>query len=208
MKRLLARFLSFLSGRAPKEAPKPTDQTPVPEMALPQISGAMTIDEFWEIIGVVHEVSGGDLDIKEAALRKALESLSAENVVAFATHFDTCEAQAYRWDLWAAAYIIHGGCSDDSFQDFRASLICQGRDRFERVMKNPECLADAEFEGVAEKLDYEGFQYVPTAVYEEKTGESLPPSSVTHPADPAGEEWEEDGLAEKFPKLWKKFDQS
>ena len=205
MKRLLAKLMSLFSAGGHTAASKPPDQAPVPDIALPKIDGAMTIDQFWEIIGIVHEASGGDFDIKEAALRKALESLSTENVIAFATHFDTCEAQAYRWDLWGAAYIVHGGCSDDSFQDFRASLICQGRDRFERVLKNPECLADAEFEGIAEKLDYEGFQYVPAAVYEEKTGENLPPSSVSQPADPAGEEWEEDGLAEKFPKLWAKF---
>lgn len=34
----------------------------------------------------------------------------------------------YRRDLWAAAYIIGGGCSDDSFIDFRAGLIAQGHE--------------------------------------------------------------------------------
>lgn len=205
MKRLFAKLKSFFSAGGHAAAAKPPDQAPVPDMALPEINGAMIVDQFWEIVGVVDEASGGDFNIKEAGLRKALESLSAENVIVFATHFDTCEAQAYRWDLWAAAYIVHGGCSDDSFQDFRASLICQGRDRFERVLEDPECLADAEFGGIAEKLDYEGFQYVPAAVYEEKTGENLPPSLVSHPANPTGEDWEEDDLAEMFPKLWAKF---
>ena len=37
-------------------------------------------------------------------------------------------AVLYRWDMWAAAYLIGGGCSDDGFIDFRAGLIAQGLD--------------------------------------------------------------------------------
>ena len=53
------------------------------------------------------------------------------------TEFDGAEAfdrlwqerrvKAYRWDLWAAAYEINGGCSDDCFRDFRNYLISLGR---------------------------------------------------------------------------------
>lgn len=31
--------------------------------------------------------------------------------------------EAYRRDLWAAAYHANGGCSDDGFIDFRIWLI-------------------------------------------------------------------------------------
>ena len=209
MKRLLASLISFL-GLGPFETPKdfPDKLAPLDlsAMRIPEVTGEMTVDQFWDIIAAAIEVSKGDLEVEEAGLHKAISALSPENVLTYRHHWDECDAQAYNWDLWAAAYIIQGGCSDDSFQDFRASLICQGRDRFEQVLKNPECLADAEFDGIAERLYYEGFQYVPATVYKEKTGEDMQGSSVARPADPTGDEWEEDDLPEKFPKLWKKFD--
>ena len=34
---------------------------------------------------------------------------------------------SYRWDLWGAAYLANGGCSDDGFDYFRGWLIGQGR---------------------------------------------------------------------------------
>ncbi|WP_412769018.1 DUF4240 domain-containing protein [Micromonospora zamorensis] len=44
--------------------------------------------------------------------------------------------------MWAAAYLIGGGCSDDSFIDFRAGVIALGREWYERVLVSPDGLAD------------------------------------------------------------------
>jgi hypothetical protein len=48
----------------------------------------------------------------------------------------------YRWDVWAAACLIGGGCSDDSFIDFRAGLIAQGRVWYQKAADSPDSLAD------------------------------------------------------------------
>lgn len=48
----------------------------------------------------------------------------------------------YRWDVWAAAYLIGGGCSDDSFMDFRAGLIGLGREWYARAAACPDVLAE------------------------------------------------------------------
>jgi hypothetical protein len=42
--------------------------------------------------------------------------------------------------LWAAAYLIEGGC-DDGFMDFRAGLMLQGRTAFEAAVADPDSLA-------------------------------------------------------------------
>jgi hypothetical protein len=47
----------------------------------------------------------------------------------------------YRWDAWAAAYLIGGGCSDDGFMDFRAGVIAQGRDWYQKAAGSPDSLA-------------------------------------------------------------------
>lgn len=51
-------------------------------------------------------------------------------------------ADSYRAPLWAAAYMINGGCSDDGFDYFRGWLIMQGRTVFEQVVADPDTLAD------------------------------------------------------------------
>lgn len=132
-----------------------------------------------------------------------LKELPPEEVRSFSDHFDDCEDIAYKWDLWAAAYIIGGGCSDDSFSDFRSSLISMGREFFERMVASPDDLA--EVHDAEETLFFEGYQYVPTQVYEEMTGK-LPMRSRPGPRDPSGENWNDDDLPRICPRLSKRYD--
>lgn len=132
-----------------------------------------------------------------------------EEIVAFQKHFDTFHAQAYRWDLWGAAYVIGGGCSDDGFIDFRAWLIARGQKVFEAALKNPESLTGVVTEDDGD-CQFEGFQYVASEVWEEKTGRGMddfPRSDVPCPDEPVGQQWSEEGddLRQRFPKLWAKF---
>jgi hypothetical protein len=55
---------------------------------------------------------------------------------------DTVPAEAYRVDLWAAADLMCGGCSDDGFACFRGWLVAQGRTVRERAVAAPDSLAD------------------------------------------------------------------
>jgi hypothetical protein len=47
----------------------------------------------------------------------------------------------HRWDVWAATYLIGGGCSGDSFIDFRARLISQGRGWYQKAATAVEMVA-------------------------------------------------------------------
>src|SRR5262245_39326466 len=123
----------------------------------------MTLDQFWNIVEKVHRGSRGDMDKKCELLEAELRRLSLDEVCSFHRHFDECQDRAYTWELWAAAYIIGGGCSDDSFSDFRATLISMGRETFERALADPHSLADMDYD--AETAHYEGYQYVPTTVH-------------------------------------------
>jgi hypothetical protein len=110
--------------------------------------------------------------------------------------------------LWAAAYIIGGGCSDDGFSDFRGWLICRGEKVYEAALRDPESLVEVVDD--SEECQYEGFQYVAFQAWENKTGRMLseyPRHDLTCPEEPAGEPWSEDGddLCHRFPKLWKRF---
>jgi hypothetical protein len=163
----------------------------------------MNIDTFWQIIGDVHQASGGDMDRKCELLKVRLEELDDAELLDFSRHFEAMNATAYTWPLWGAAYVMNGGCSDDGFSDFRGTLISLGRVVFERALADPESLAEVDYAG--EDVRYEGFQYVAQEILRERGLES--PRSVPFPAEPTGEEWNEDEaeLAALYPKLTARY---
>ena len=77
----------------------------------------MNVDSFWKLN------EGLPPGNAEDQLRERLAALSQEEVVAYQEHFDRAFGLAYQWNLWAAAYVIEGGCSDDGFTNFRYGLI-------------------------------------------------------------------------------------
>lgn len=45
-----------------------------------------------------------------------------QRILEYAERFDELHDALYRWDVLAAAYLIAGGCPDDSFIDLRAGV--------------------------------------------------------------------------------------
>ncbi|MGW1995234.1 DUF4240 domain-containing protein [Embleya sp. NPDC001921] len=101
----------------------------------------METNEFWQVIDTVRSVGTDNQPFAER-LVDALAARTPSDVFAYERRFTELHDAAYRWDLWAAAYLIAGGCSDDSFIDFRAGLIAQGQDWYEKALANPDNLAE------------------------------------------------------------------
>ena len=164
----------------------------------------MTIDEFWKLLEALPKGENA-----EDELRERLNSLTPLEIFEFQTHFDSAHTRAYNGMLWAAAYVIDGGCSDDGFIEFRYGLISRGRQVFEAALADPDTLADLANEEDDEGcIANEAFGYVASEVYEEKTGSELPRGATSAPIDPVGEDWDfddDDLCAQKLPKLWAKF---
>ena len=94
---------------------------------------------FWNIVERVHTATPGDMDSKCALLKQELARLPENDAADFARHFDEKMDRAFDWSLWGAAYVINGGCSDDTFSDFRASLISRGPQGLRsRARRNPD----------------------------------------------------------------------
>jgi hypothetical protein len=171
---------------------------------------------FWKIIDSSRQRAqqrqrrpGEDfLDLHEQALADALRQLPPTEIYAFRERFRYYHGLAYRWDLWAAAYWLHGGCSDDGFIDFRSCLISLGQKLFFQVLKDPDSLADIVDRADAPYMQAEGFQYVASKVYEEKTGEEMPEGEAHGPARPLGKRInhdDEDVMRRHFPRIVARF---
>lgn len=164
----------------------------------------MMIDEFWNIVDRVQRDSGGDTDRKFDLLGAELRKLTLEEVRSFDAHFTECLYRAYRWSLWAAAYIMGGGCSDDGFWDFRSMLISMGRETYERAIADPDSLAELDLED-GDEMQCEGYQYIAGQVEEALGGGDEVADRPPHPKEPLGKRWDEKTVGQFYPKLIKKY---
>jgi hypothetical protein len=151
----------------------------------------------------VRRKSRGDLERACESFTAALRALDDPSLLRADQLFSNSMRRAYRWDVWAAASVIHGGCSDDAFWDFRAGLIALGRTRYESALAEPDTLAA--IPDVETRTLFEGFQYCPEQVIEER--EIVTRKSAGHQTKkPAGRAWKDDSeLAARLPRLTKRF---
>jgi hypothetical protein len=174
---------------------------------------------FWSIVDdsrAQAAARGGDSVVEQhvATLAQALQTLPDDDVLAFDRQLRAIRAGANRWDLWAAAYLALGGCGDDSFLDFRTWLISHGRDIFERVLADPDALAELSWDEEEDDFGFaEEWGYVPGEVLENRGAEpddadGEDDDGPTEADDPTGEPFPEDDnawFAARFPRLWAKY---
>lgn len=172
--------------------------------------------EFWSLIEKSREFENQAEWLTEVLTQKGLEE-----VVNFEYSFQELMNASYISRLWGAAFVLMGGCSDDAFDYFRGWLIGQGEEIFNKVMKDPEFLAEYINE---DNLDDEGYPQneellsVGLDAYTLiKTGDSEWDDNIydalletlnkkgLQPATDIEFDWEEDDLESLFPILWEKF---
>lgn len=171
--------------------------------------GRMSESNFWNLIERARGNSEGDVETQCELLVEQLATRPVSDIFTFGQWLDEMLRRSGTSDLWAAAYIICGGCSDDSFEYFRAWLISRGQSTFERAVQDPESLARIIPVDATDEVEAESILGVASSAYQRKTGKSdyyqaCPPITPSPPVEP---EWEEDReeLARMFPKLVERY---
>jgi hypothetical protein len=178
----------------------------------------MDRDHFWTL---VEHTKGGDCQQHAQRLTARLRELDPASILAFQAVLDQLMDESFRWDLWGAAYLANGGCSNDGFDYFRGWLIGQGRKAYETVLADPDSLA-AYADGrdrrpgwggleVPVRLECEDLTAAAYWAYEAVTGQEPPSEPLPGEAEdrwqrgPAGEDWDFDDLGEmrrRYPRVW------
>jgi hypothetical protein len=96
----------------------------------------MTEDVFWELID--HGLRDQSLGERVDTLPDRLALFKPAAIRQFDQILRQMDNAAYRTDIWALAYLLRGGCSDDSFDAFRGWLILQGRKVFDAALADPD----------------------------------------------------------------------
>ncbi|MCX4679834.1 DUF4240 domain-containing protein [Streptomyces sp. NBC_01433] len=169
----------------------------------------MDVEEFWALIGeACAEVDALELDFDDRrdafghACEEQLVNRTPAEIIQFSLRQWQLRDHAYRYDLWAAAFLIEGWWSDDAFMDFRDGLISLGRHWYERALADPDSLADhpAVRDGGDVLIGNEDFSQVAHRAYQRLTDESdglneaLEASPEAGPlsamTEPAGARWD------------------
>lgn len=170
----------------------------------------MNQQQFWDIIN--DSLRAGNTEDQLDYLSEVLEKLPKEELVEFDYIFRQLHEDCYNWDIWAAAYAIQGGCSEDGFIDFRSWLVAQGKDVFEKAMGNADSLAELGREKLEESEEGEDFYYLASDAYEELTESDIENDpafkEIEYKEEPDGGEWDEDNLDElktRTPEIFNLF---
>jgi hypothetical protein len=161
----------------------------------------MAEEEFWELVDThVNRQSDGSINVKP--LRDVLIKMAPPRILAFHERVLTYYAESYTWPLWGAAWLIHNGAPDDTFDYFRSWLIGQGREVFTAAMEDPDSLAKV---ATPEALDDELYLLGETA-FESVSGKPLPASAPKLPKLNKRLDFNDTGaMARAYPNLFRRF---
>src|SRR5688500_7565585 len=148
---------------------------------------------FRSLIEDARSGGSGDCARQVDVLAKALQGHPPQEILDFRNILGESLDRAYRYDLWGAAYLINGGCSNDGFDYFLGWLIAQGRDVYQAALQDPDSLVShpqvASLDPRYGSLWCEQLLSVDDRAYEAVTGQeppAVPNAEVAAAADVAG----------------------
>nr|WP_296068121.1 DUF4240 domain-containing protein [uncultured Actinoplanes sp.] len=168
----------------------------------------MRTDDFWAVIARAtadRPASPGEVAKRAVA---DLATRDPEEIVAWGRHLDKVMVASGTDDLWAAAYLINGGCSDEGFDNFRGWLIAHGRETLARSVRSPDALADLPaVRGAAESgavFEAEEVLSIASEAYLQATGSEMPVGEPPVTRPDAADLWDfddEEEMQKRLPRL-------
>ena len=168
----------------------------------------MRTDDFWAVIDrATADRPGSPAVVAERAVDE-LSKRDPQEIVAWGRHLDKVMAASGTEDLWAAAYLINGGASEDGFDSFRGWLIAHGRDVVARSVREPDALAEMPAVQAAAAsgavFEAEEVLSIAASAYRQATGDELPPAEVAKTRPDPAELWDfddEEEMGKRLPRL-------
>jgi hypothetical protein len=188
-RRLDEEIADFEAGRRKRSSGKPDARK-------------IDADLFWEIIaaggGPEPADPEGGLSTRVEQITIRLATFSATQIKAFDKLLWEAMQRLNHWDVWAMAYLLQDGCSDDAFEGFRAWVILQGRQAAGLALTDPlKFLDQVDATG---NLDGSALLHGPAIAFDRRTGKTLRMAKRA-PASVQGTPWEEEAVETVYPLL-------
>ncbi|MBL4755382.1 MAG: DUF4240 domain-containing protein [Flavobacteriales bacterium] len=139
-------------------------------VSVEQTGKMMNEDQYWMLISI-SLAHTSDQENQASYLTSELQELSPEEMVGFRLRTDRLLSDSHTSDLWCAAFLINGGCSDDAFEYFRCWLISRGKEAYNNAKKSADSLINQIKEG--EEYEFEEFAYIAMTAFKNETALEL-----------------------------------
>lgn len=164
----------------------------------------MNEEIFWQIIEDSRDPSVKN-QIKK--LGKLLSKLEEREILSFERHVSIFMGELYSHELWGVGYLYWGGCSDDSFMDWRIWVIYSGKNAFLTGRDRPDDLV--RFIDASPDAGIEGIGYVPMEILRKKNRKwenASPDFDIPSTASPKGRKWKGmEDLRNMLPKTFLRY---
>lgn len=155
----------------------------------------LKVDEgsFWQIIYDSNEISGTSSEFTRN-LESSLEKLNQAEINKFNKILHDKYNKLNSWDLWAIAYIVMGGCSDDGFDYFKMWIISQGKKVYEAALRGSGPISKA----LKPRWRYqcEGLFSAVSNAYFSRAGKAI--KTIKLSGKISGKKWKESQLEERY----------
>lgn len=170
---------------------------------------------FWGIIENAYRANKGDEQLQAGSIVRVLQFENPQTIIAFQKRCYQVVSYAHTSNVWAAAFIINNGCSDDTFTDFKYWLLSLGEKAFFACIENPDKMlpylqAKNNFANYT-NITCESIAYAAETAYRYRTGldnfwDTVDYTKVENVFnEPLLLDWDEHTIEKKkdvFPKLW------
>ncbi len=124
-------------------------------------------DLYWKIVDATTKKRDQEKQLE--ALMDSLRRLPVQQVIGFKLRTYQLTNEISNGNMWCAAYLMNGGCSDDGFDYFKYWVISRGKKTYLSAKSSPDNLFD-ELDDEVEGYEFEEFHYASNDVFKEKTG--------------------------------------
>lgn len=166
---------------------------------------------FWELIDKARKSIHPNFETQCVNLTEYLTAYTPEEILTFEHILREKIEEASTWPIMAASFVVCSFISDDTYEDFRAWLIAQGKENFYKAIKDPNEICSFLKPQKSWDLGGEYMLFVAANAYLDKTGsddEEAFYELVDHPDEKViDQQWPESKEAYRklFPALFDAF---
>jgi hypothetical protein len=113
----------------------------------------MTEEEFWDLLVATRKHSNGDFDRQQSLLITELSNLTAEQIISFDYVCMELKAKVFSHELWDAGYVLTYHTGENSYNEFVAWLMLQGKEVFYEAVSNPDSVASIDNTSILQLLE-------------------------------------------------------
>ncbi len=166
---------------------------------------------FWQLIDKARAANNSNFETQCVTLTELLASHTADEIVAFEHILREKIEEASTWPIMAATFVVCSFISDDTYEDFRAWMVGQGKELFYKMLKDPNEVCKILTPKQAEDLGGEYMLFVAANAWLEKLNKENEDEFyelIEHPEEKViDQQWPEtkEAYRKLFPELYDTF---